>query len=221
MSEDFDRTFWEERYRGHTASPAGRPSPHLVAAVADVTPGTALDAGCGEGADAGWLASRGWRVTAVDISANAVCRARAYAATLDADVRDRIEWVRADLTTWEPTSDFDLVTTHYVHTAERPRALVERLAAVVASRGTLLVVGHDPSDRHAAAHAHGTHVTAEEIAAGLDPDAWEILVAEVRERGITRPDGREVMLGDAVLRARKRHRPDTGRNSEASRPVGI
>ncbi|MDI1451118.1 class I SAM-dependent methyltransferase [Polyangium sp. 6x1] len=39
--------------------------------------GTALDVGCGLGADAIWLAHQGWRVTAVDISHVALDRARA------------------------------------------------------------------------------------------------------------------------------------------------
>ena len=47
-------------------------------------PGTALDAGCGEGAEATWLASRGWDVTAADISAEALARAAARAVAGDA-----------------------------------------------------------------------------------------------------------------------------------------
>jgi len=40
-----------------------------------LAPGTALDLGCGEGADAIWLAERGWQVTAADISQAALDRA--------------------------------------------------------------------------------------------------------------------------------------------------
>ena len=45
-----------------------------------MTPGRALDLGCGEGADAMWLAGHGWRVTAVDVSQTALDRAAADAA---------------------------------------------------------------------------------------------------------------------------------------------
>mgnify|MGYP003784112469 CR=1 FL=1 len=47
---------------------SGRPNGRLVAEVADLPPGRALDVGSGEGADAIWLARRGWTVTAVEIS---------------------------------------------------------------------------------------------------------------------------------------------------------
>jgi SAM-dependent methyltransferase len=86
VSGEFGKAFWEERYRGHTAVSSRRPNPQLVAEAGDLAPGTALDAGCGEGADAIWLASRGWRVTAVDFATTALRRAREHAETLGADI---------------------------------------------------------------------------------------------------------------------------------------
>jgi SAM-dependent methyltransferase len=211
MSEKFSKAFWEERYRGHTAARGRRPNPQLVTEAGDLAPGTALDAGCGEGADAIWLASRGWRVTAVDIAATALRRAREHAETLGADVASRIDWVQADLTSWTPTENhFDLVSAHHVHAAGSREALFRRLAASVAPCGTLLIVGHDPSDQQTTsshASAPEAQVTAEEIAASLDPHQWDIAVAEVRPRSVTRHDGHEITIRDAVLRARKRPSP--------------
>ncbi|MFC0033451.1 class I SAM-dependent methyltransferase [Micromonospora chaiyaphumensis] len=202
---EFDRAYWEERYHHQHAAHQRTPTPHLVAEVGDLAPGTALDAGCGEGADAIWLAARGWRVTAVDIADGALRRAREHAAAQGDEVAGRIEWVRADLAGWRPAEGhFDLVTSSYVHGAGED--LVARLAAAVAPGGTLLVVGHDPTDPHtAAAGAPATaHVTAEGMAAGLDPARWEAVVAETRSRSVTAPDGRRSTLHDAVLRARRR-----------------
>jgi SAM-dependent methyltransferase len=72
--ETFDRDFWEARWaqalREHRNAVANRPpNAHFVAEIADLVPGIALDAGCGNGSEAVWLAASGWRVTAVDVSA--------------------------------------------------------------------------------------------------------------------------------------------------------
>ncbi|GEL18157.1 class I SAM-dependent methyltransferase [Pseudonocardia asaccharolytica] len=213
MSEEFSKAYWEQRWeqvcRDHAAAVHGRgPNPQLVVEAGDLAPGTALDAGCGHGADAIWLASRGWRVTAVDIATTALRRAHEHAETLGADITSRIDWVQADLTTWAPAEEhFDLVSTHYVHPAAAPEALLRRLAAAVAPGGTLLVVGHHPADPPTTdGHAppHEACFTAEEAAAGLDPDRWAIVVAESRPRQATGPHGHESTLHDSVLRARKR-----------------
>jgi 2-polyprenyl-3-methyl-5-hydroxy-6-metoxy-1,4-benzoquinol methylase len=47
---------------------SGQPNGALVAKVVGLTPGRVLDVGCGEGADAVWLASGGWDVTALGVS---------------------------------------------------------------------------------------------------------------------------------------------------------
>ena len=77
----YDQRFWEERWsealREHGPRIAQRPpNEYLTATVAELTPGRALDAGCGNGSEALWLATRGWRVTAVDFSATALANGR-------------------------------------------------------------------------------------------------------------------------------------------------
>lgn len=42
------------------------PAPELVAVLADLAPGRAMDLACGSGRHARWLADQGWTVTAVD-----------------------------------------------------------------------------------------------------------------------------------------------------------
>jgi len=196
----FDEKWWETRYAGHHGPAAHGPSPYLLEVVADAVPGRALDAGCGEGADAVWLAERGWKVTAVDISSSALARAGALAE--DAGVR--VDWEVADLTTWEPPGGFDLVTSHYVHTRGTATDLVPRLAAAVAPRGTLLVVGHSSSDAHSSEHAP-EHVgtSAAGLAEALDPVGWDVVEAGLRRRTV-RVRGRELELDDEVLLARRR-----------------
>ncbi|BCL18016.1 class I SAM-dependent methyltransferase [Micromonospora sagamiensis] len=206
MPADFDGEYWDRHYGGGAAHRVRQPTVHLVTEVGDLAPGTALDAGCGEGTDAVWLASRGWRVTAVDLAATALERAREHAASVGADVADRIDWVRADLTTWTPPGKgFDLVCAHYVHSTAPSGTLLRRLAASVAPDGTLLVVGHHPSDPHPGqpARAAEAHVTAEEMAASLDA-GWDVLVAGTRTRPAGGPGGHGSTARDAVLRARRR-----------------
>lgn len=90
----FTQEFWDDRYRSAGRLWSGQPNPQLVAQTAGLTPGDALDAGCGEGADAIWLARRGWNVTAVDVSAVALERAAASAGV--EGVPARIVWRRED-----------------------------------------------------------------------------------------------------------------------------
>src|SRR5690606_30563468 len=59
---------WDRRYAATEQRWSGLANRALVAEVEHLEPGRALDVGCGEGADAVWLARRGWSVTAVDIS---------------------------------------------------------------------------------------------------------------------------------------------------------
>ena len=121
----------------------------------------------------------------------------------------RIRWVHADLTTWAPAEGwFDLVSAQFMHLPAAPRhALFDRLAAAVAPGGTLLIVGHHPSDLETTIPRPpmpDLFATAEEIADSLDPGQWEVLVAEARPRLASDPEGREVTIHDTVLRARKR-----------------
>lgn len=208
MSDQFDETYWEERYRTNTAVWSGRPNPQLVTETADLTPGTALEAGSGEGADTIWLAARGWQVTAVDFATAALQRAAEHAEAAGADVAGRISWVHADLTRWTPAErHFDLVSAQYMNLPAAPReALFHGLAASVAPGGTLLIVGHHPSDLQALPRPPfpDRFFTAEEVAAGLDPDQWDVLVADTRPRPAHVHDDREVTIHDAVLRARRR-----------------
>ncbi|GAA4574032.1 hypothetical protein [Planotetraspora kaengkrachanensis] len=52
----FSAAFWDQRYRSTSQVWSGEPNPALVEEVLSLAPGTALEVGCGEGADAIWLA---------------------------------------------------------------------------------------------------------------------------------------------------------------------
>jgi SAM-dependent methyltransferase len=219
-----DRESYDELYRSAPALWSGRPNRQLVVEASELRPGSALDAGSGEGGDALWLAERGWRVTAVDFSTVALERAAARSAARG--LGDLIEWLHADLGTWTPPEgSFDLVTAHYLHASWVDRsALFRRLAAAVAPGGTLLVVGHllvDGDDGHG--HGHGEHgdgdddghgqlhrrdpaafYTAEEVMAVLDPAQWRDVVTETRDRDPEAAARTGNPVPDTVLVARRR-----------------
>jgi SAM-dependent methyltransferase len=204
--EVWDRAWWDQRYRSAPALWSGRPNPVLVTEAAGFPPGTALDAGAGEGGDALWLAERGWRVDAVDISTVALDRGAAEAGRRG--LADRIRWRQADLADWTPDAAYDLVTTSFLHLpGGMRRPLYARLAAAVAPGGRLLIEQHDPSDAAVVPRPDrpDLYATAAELAADLDPGEWEILVAEARPRTARHPEhGSEVTVHDAVLLARRR-----------------
>jgi 2-polyprenyl-3-methyl-5-hydroxy-6-metoxy-1,4-benzoquinol methylase len=192
---------WDERYRAKPEIWSGNPNAALVAEAADLQPGTALDAGAGEGGDACWLAGRGWKVTAADISSVAIERAAKRASERGL----AITWLHADLAKVSVPGRYDLVTAHFLHVPKsEQQPLFRHLAAAVTPGGILLVVGHDLSDMAKAPRPDLAEYgwTVEEAAATLG-EGWTIEAAEARPRQAAGPDGDEVTIHDAVLRARR------------------
>ena len=218
MTHTFDHEYWDQVWHGDRAASMGtsEANPHLVQEVNALAPGTALDAGCGAGAEAIWLATRGWRVTAADIAAAALARAAERAAA--SGVAERIQWVQADLSDWQPDAPYDLVTSHYAHPAMPQLEFYDRLASWVAPGGTLLIVGHlhhaaATGDGHGEGHGHGhedvgppaaSSATAAAITARLDPAGWEVVTAQESQRTLSADRGHEVTLRDVVVRATRR-----------------
>jgi SAM-dependent methyltransferase len=147
-------------------------------------------------------------VTGVDVSQVALDRAALQAATAGPEIAARTSWQQVDLLSWEPASaQFDLVTAHFMHLPQAEReALHRQLASAVRPGGTLLIVGHHPSDLETTAgrwNLPGFLFTPDEVAATLDPDAWRIVVSAAPARPWTDPEGRPITIHDAVLRAER------------------
>jgi len=203
---DSTREFWDDVHRRPGHAHPGRPHPSVVEALADATPGTALELGCGAGAAAVWLAARGWTVTAVDVSQVALDRAAAHAA--QAGVEDRVRWERADLRTWSTPETFDLVLALFVHSPlELDSAAVLALgAARTRPGGTLLVVGHHTLAPWAwtSDPAPSLPTAAEQVAAlGLREPAWHVRRAAEIPRAVTSGSGEEATVVDAVVHAER------------------
>lgn len=198
-----DAEFWDNRYSNHDHVWSGAPNAPLVTEVASLTPGKALDGGCGEGADAIWLARQGWKVTAADFAQAALDKAATEATSQGIE----IDWVRADLTTWQPPQEFDLVTTQFLHVEPSQRDVAFRLlAAAVVPGGTFLVAGHSRQD--VKTHTGGDRrvdvlFDPDDVVALLDPAEWTVLVSEVRERVVPTHDG-PFTATDTIVRALRR-----------------
>jgi len=140
-----DASSWDQRYAGSEFVWTTEPNRFLPPAVADLPVGSALDLACGEGRNAVWLATQGWRATGVDFSSVGLDKARQLA---DANgVAERTRWVCADATSWEPDATFDLVVVFYLHLPAGLRSAAMGVAvSALAPGGTLLVVGHDSTN---------------------------------------------------------------------------
>ncbi len=202
--EMFEPASWDERYGTEEQIWSGDPNAQLVAEVSRLTPGTALDVGCGEGGDVIWLAGRGWAVTGADFSANGLARATRRAE--QAGVADRIEWWQVDARAFDAGGrSFDLVATHFLHPPDGGMLDVTgRLSEAVAPGGHLLVVGHAPSHRftHLGEGARRAMFLAADLLPAL-PEEFEPVVVEQRPRTVTR-DGETVEIDDSTLLARRR-----------------
>lgn len=202
FSADFDADFWDRAWHGdlgEATTSAPPPHPRVLEETADLLPGTALDVGCGAGAEVLALAQAGWAATGVDISAQALRRAAHRARSTG--LAERVAWTVADATTWEPAETFDLVLSCYAHAPMPQEEFYERLADWVAPGGSLLLIGH--------LHHHGDRpeeasTTAERAAAHFSPEVWETITAEEQSRTLQKPDGTAVPLRDVILHLRRR-----------------
>jgi SAM-dependent methyltransferase len=194
---------WDERYSESNQLWSGQPNGALVTEVAAMTPGRVLDVGCGEGADAVWLAHRGWDVTALEVSGVALQRAAEHVRA--AGVAVRLVHAELEEANLAPAS-FDLVSAQYPALLRTSDATAERaLLAAVAPGGVLLLVHHAGMDRHEphdGAFDPADYVWPAMVADLLDDD-WELEVDEQRPR--VAPDGGAGAhhADDVVLRARR------------------
>jgi SAM-dependent methyltransferase len=192
-----EQAAWDQRYSGPDLLWGAGPNRFVADETAALPPGRAADLGTGEGRNAVWLAGRGWRVTAVDFSAD-LDRAAGWPPN------EGSAWTRCRPTCRPGTlrpGGYDLVLIAYLHLPSAGLARVFRAAAAaVAPGGTLLVIGHD---RDNITRGHGPQ----------DPDRLytpALVTAELGGFGISRaeqvprpvrtPEGEQTAI-DTLVRA--------------------
>ncbi|MHA3021004.1 class I SAM-dependent methyltransferase [Mycobacterium sp. BMJ-28] len=200
--ESTARQHWDRHYVERERIWSGRVNPRLAEVAATLTPGRALDLGCGEGGDAIWLAGNGWQVVATDISDVALGRAAEDAG----DLLERIDFQRHDLTESFPAGEFDLVSAQFLHSTmplDRT-AVLRRAADAVAPGGRLVIVDHGAAPPWSK-HKDYPFPSIDDVLASLDLGAgWDRLRAEPVEREATGPDGQAGHLIDNVMVLQRR-----------------
>ena len=198
---------WDDRYAEKDRIWSGRVNSQLAAIAGPLTPGRALDLGCGEGGDAVWLAEHGWQVVATDVSQTALDRAAAEARSRG--MRDRIDFQHRDLSEEFPTGEFELVSAQYFHSfvrLDRPQIL-RRAAAALTPGGLLVIVDHGAPPPWAEREVRHHHFAGtDEVLAELNLSAaeWDRVRVESVDRPTTDPDGNPAIINDNLMVLRRR-----------------
>ncbi len=191
---------WNERYATTDFVWSVEPNVFVEGHCRSLEPGDAIDLAAGECRNAVWLASRGWRVTAVDFSSVALDKGRRLAA----DSGVEITTVEADVTRWEPPSPVDLVVVAYLQLPTPERlGVLERIPSWLRPGGRVVLVAHDRTNiEHGWGGPPAPDVCydLDETVAALAPLVVE--TAEVARRPVTTPDGEHIAL-DTVVVARR------------------
>lgn len=140
MTSMDQRELWNERYRENAAGWGAEPNQFVAAHLADLEPRRVLDLGAGQGRNAIWLAARGHRVTAVDISDVAIEQGRDMARQVGVEV----DFVAADVEAWDPEpGGFDLALLAYVQAPESGRKLLHaKVRRALAVGGEVFIIAH-------------------------------------------------------------------------------
>jgi SAM-dependent methyltransferase len=206
MSTLETKRHWEQHYGERERIWSGRVNVQFADVVGDLTPGRALDLGCGEGADSVWLAERGWTVVAVDISDTALGRAREAASARG--VADRIEFAQRDLSEGLPEGSFDLISSQFLHSKvplDRETILASAAVALLPG-GVLVIVDHGAPPPWTSKLDHHEFPSAEEVVAGLNlnADEFEQVRVDAVERQAVGPEGEQRPWMDNVIVVRRR-----------------
>ena len=133
-----ERSMWNEAYRKAIGFKQTA-NQHLIDSVKGKKPGAALDLAMGQGRNAVFLATKGWKVTGVDISDEGIRVAKDAAAK----ARVKLTAVQADVDSYDLGKDkWDLVT--LIYAGSDPR-MVEKIKPSI-KKGGLFVVEYFHKD---------------------------------------------------------------------------
>lgn len=169
MERLLKRAHFTWRYlTGRAPWDTGITPPEVVALIEGegLTPGRAIDLGCGTGTNAIYLAQHGWQAVGIDFAGRAIRTARRKARR--AGVADRTRFITADVTrlaSLDLGGLFDLaldIGCGHALTPDAQRAYASMLAQIVRPGGVFMLYSFRPTP---------------ERPRGLDPQQVEVLFA--------------------------------------------
>ena len=165
---------WNDIYTGELGD-YQEPDRLILETIDGLTPGRALDVGCGAGGLVVALVHRGWRVTGIDIAPKAI---RAAEAVLDAHGL-QAELHVADAATWQSSDEYDLITNSFALPTQKAdqAKLYRTIRESLAPGGTVLIKDFDASMKRLAAFSWVHCPNIDELLAAFD--GLEIVRAEV------------------------------------------
>lgn len=203
------KQFWEDRYAQSLNRQRGQAGRFLQQHITGLAPGRVLELGCSTGDDSLWLAERGWQVTAVDISEQAVQTAQRLAQ--EAGLATQIAFQAVDLSQHVPAGEFELVCALYFQSPydDFPRiAILQQAAGRIVPGGHLLMVTHASAppwakpDENMQHHVFPT-ADGDWQALALPESQWRKLHVGITTRVAKGPQGQEAELQDNLIWARR------------------
>lgn len=192
--------FWDNQFNKGNGHWSGNANVQLVQALKDLSPGTALDLGCGEGSDAVWLAQQGWQVTTADVSKIALDLTKGLAQKHG--VEDKINFQQHDFEVSIPAGSYDIVSAQFLQSplAFDRQKVLQKAATAVAVGGRLIIVEHAEIPSWSD-HKDFVFPAAQETYDSLELDAakWQVQTIGSPERDITSPDGKPATIKDNLI----------------------
>lgn len=212
---------WDQRYRESGLLWTAGPNQWVEQHTTDFPAGRALDLASGEGRNALWLAERGWQVTAVDFSTAGVDKARELAEDRRGTAADRVHWVVADILSYTPEAQYELVLVIYLHLpADQRRSALQNAASALAPGGTLLVVGHHSDNlAHGVGGPPDAAVLYDQHDVLTDLASWPDLTTETAERRDRTVADQPRPALDVIVELRRTARHPKPRSPQAPGPA--
>jgi len=171
LPRDFD---WNDLYSGEEGDYMP-PDALLLELVEGLTPGHALDVGCGAGGLMVALAKLGWRVHGIDVAKKAVEAAKKVLSRQGVQADLEV----ADAAGWRPSRTYDLVTNCFALPMSRADQVqvYRNMRDAVAPGGTVIIKEFDPQMRRLPAFSGFDPIAVEHLTEAFE--GFEVLRAEV------------------------------------------